>query len=261
MSNDNWGQAARFGVFIVGAEVVPEAEWWAMLPPGTSVHAARVSAPAPWATWDSSRQTVTLADDVERGARQFAAMRLSVAVMGHSSSSILGGAGWDDAVVARLSEHLGPSTAVTTNGDDCARALRHCGVRRPFVVFPAWFNDATIRAGQEYFERAGFDIAATFRHVPEARWSGVPPQDLYGQFMHLEQSLDLLRDQILAECPPDADGVLIAGTGVRCVGIIDALEAGLKRPVVTANQASLWRSLALAGVEAPVSGYGQLVSG
>ena len=26
---DNWGDRARFGLFIVGNEAVPEAEWWA----------------------------------------------------------------------------------------------------------------------------------------------------------------------------------------------------------------------------------------
>ena len=49
MSNDNWGWRARIGLFIVGNEAVPEAEWWAMAPPGVSVHAARVTARAPWA--------------------------------------------------------------------------------------------------------------------------------------------------------------------------------------------------------------------
>ena len=49
--NDNWGSKARLGLFIVGNEAVPEAEWWAMMPTGVSLHAARVTARAPWATW------------------------------------------------------------------------------------------------------------------------------------------------------------------------------------------------------------------
>src|SRR5918994_1336329 len=51
MSNDNWGWRARIGLFIVGNEAVPEAEWWAMAPPGVSVHAGRVTARAPWLRW------------------------------------------------------------------------------------------------------------------------------------------------------------------------------------------------------------------
>ena len=55
------------------------------------------------------------------------------------------------------------------------------------------------------------------------------------------------------------DGVLIAGTGFRCVGILDALERDLQRPVVSANQASLWHCLRLSGVRTPVGGYGNLL--
>ena len=54
--------------------------------------------------------------------------------------------------------------------------------------------------------------------------------------MGFEQEIEPLYAQIRAACPDEADGVLIAGTGFRCVGIIDALEQDLKRPVLSANQ-------------------------
>ena len=94
MSNDNWGWRARVGMFIVGNEAVPEAEWWAMAPKGVSVHAARVTARAPWSRWNAERTSVALEDDLARGAKQFAAMKLSAVTIGHSSSSMMGGAGW-----------------------------------------------------------------------------------------------------------------------------------------------------------------------
>jgi maleate isomerase len=43
------------------------------------------------------------------------------------------------------------------------------------------------------------------------------------------------------------------------VGILDALERDLQRPVVSANQASLWHCLRLSGVHTPVGGYGNLL--
>ena len=261
MSNDNWGGEARFGIFIVGSEVVPEAEWWAMSPPGVSIHAARVTAATPWAQWRPERDAVDLADDLQRGAAQFASMALSVAVLAHSSSSIVGGDGWDEALISCLKPSLHASTAVTTNGTDCIRALGQCGVQRPFVVFPPWFSDGALRAGAAYVSGHGFQVAGAYRQVPGPRWAGVRPQDLYGNFMHIQQSAESLFEQIVSNCPKSADGVLIMGTGLRCVGIIDALEAEFQRPVVTANQASLWRCLALAGLDMPVAGYGQLLSG
>ncbi len=260
MADDNWGSAARFGLFIVGVEPVPEAEWWAMAPPGVSIHAARVTASTPWAAWRPGRGGVDLSLDLERGARQFAGMALDAVVVAHSSSSVAGGEGWDAAVAARLKEVLPEKTAVTTSGEDCAAALRACGVSRPFLVFPPWFGEATMEAGLAYFAARGFAPVAGTRHLPEERWRDVPRDQLYARGMHLHQRLDLLHDQIVAKCPEDADVVLLVGTGLRCVGLIEALEAAIGRPVVTANQASLWRCLGIAGVNRTVTGYGRLFS-
>lgn len=256
---DNWGWRARIGMFIVASEPVPEAEWWAMMPAGVSVHAARVTATTPWARWSEDRASVILADDVERGAKQFAAMRLSSVVIGHTSSSIAGGDGWDDAVVAALGAHVRPETAVTTNGLDCQAALSALAIARPFLVFPAWFTEETATAGAVYFADRGFQPAGHMRFDPGRGWRDVPPKELYPQGMAFEQDVEALYCQIVAACPAEADGVLIAGTGFRCVAILDTLEADLKRPVVSANQASLWRGLRLAGLNAGVAGYGELL--
>lgn len=259
MSNDNWGDLARIGIFIVGAEAVPEAEWWAMAPKGVSIHAARVSATAPWAQWDVDRENLLLASDLERGVGQLAALAPSAVVIAHSSSSIAGAAGWDEALVSSLSEHFPGTTRVTTNGTDCVVALRSSGIKRPFLVFPPWFGDRLIARGVDYFAANGLPAASHIRQTPADKWGRFKPEELYGALMHLEQRPDMLLEEIASEFHEDADGVLIVGTGVRCVGIINELEASLERPVITANQASLWRCLGLAGVGHRIFGYGKLL--
>ncbi len=259
--NDNWGWQARIGMFIVGNEAVPEAEWWAMAPPHVSVHAARVTARAPWARWRADRAGVELEEDLERGCRQFASMRLSAVVLGHSSSSILGGTGWDEAVVERLATLLPPGVAVSTNGLDSLAALRSAGCRRPFLVLPPWYNDAILEAALRYYTERGCEPAGHLRYDPGRKWRDLPPGELYPLGMGFEQEIEPLYGQIRAACPESADGVFIAGTGFRCVGIIEALERDLQRPVLTANQVSLWSALRACGVRAPVSGYGRLLAG
>jgi maleate isomerase len=167
--SDNWGWQARIGMFIVGNETVPESEWWAMVPPNVSVHAARVTARAPWARWREDRMGVELEEDLVRGCLQFKSMHLSAVVVGHSSSSILGGTGWDEAVVEKLSGSLGPGVSVTTNGLDGLAALRASDVRRPFLVLPPWFNDETVAAGVRYYADQG-------RSNPSTHRSGRPVQ-------------------------------------------------------------------------------------
>ena len=259
--NDNWGAAARIGMFIVGSEAVPEAEWWAMMPADVSVHAARVTARAPWAAWNADRTSVELEADVVRGARQFAAMRLQAVVIGHSSSSFLGGKGWDAAVVAELGKILGPGIAITTNGLDCLAALQAAGVRAPLLVLPPWFGATTIDAGVGYLGRQGVTPATTLRFDPGPDWRNVPTDEMYPRGLGFEQEIQPLYEQIIAACPAHADGVLIAGTGFRAVAIIDALEQKLGRAVIAANQASLWHCLRRSGVDAKVKGYGRLLGG
>jgi maleate isomerase len=257
-TNDNWGWRARIGLFIVGNEAVPEAEWWAMAPPGVSVHAARVTARTPWARWRHDRQGVEPEDDLVRGCRQFAAMRLSAVVVAHSSSSLLGGKGWDQATVASLSAVLGNGLRVTTNGLDTQAALRASGVQRPFLVLPPWFNDDTVAAGVRYYADHGFEPVGLLRYDPGRKWRDLPPGELTRQGLGFEQEVEPLFAQIKAACPAEAEGVLIAGTGFRCVAILAALEQDLKRPVISANQASLWHCLRSAGVRTRIAGYGNL---
>ena len=259
MSNDNWGWRARVGMFIVGNEAVPEAEWWAMAPRGVSVHAARVTARAPWARWNADRRAVALEDDLARGARQFAAMKLSAVTIGHSSSSMMGGAGWDEATVAALRPVVGDGTFVTTNGLDTLAALRALHVRRPFLVLPPWYNDETVAAGVRYYAETGLAPAGHHRYDPGRTWRDLAPNELVPQGAGFAQEVEPLYAQMREHCPADADGVLIAGTGFRCVAILDALEQDLGRPVVSANQASLWHCLRTAGVRSPVEGYGSLL--
>jgi maleate isomerase len=235
-----------------------------MAPPNVSVHAARVTARAPWARWRADRRGVDLEDDVIRGARQFAAMRLSAVVIGHSSSSLVGGEGWDEAVVAELSailsdDTLAPDVIVTTNGLDCLAALSASSVARPFLVLPPWFGNDTVAAGLRYFTDIGVTLSGHLRYDPGPQWRDVPPGDLYRLGMGFAQEIEPLSAQIHSSCPAAADGILIAGTGFRCVGIIEALEQALHRPVISANQASLWHCLRRAGVATKVSGYGRLL--
>ena len=61
--------------------------------------------------------------------------------------------------------------------------------------------------------------------------------------------------------PTTAGAVLIGGNGFRAVGVIEALETDLGRPVLTANQMLLWAALAAAGANpATVQGYGRIFS-
>jgi maleate cis-trans isomerase len=57
----------------------------------------------------------------------------------------------------------------------------------------------------------------------------------------------------------EAQAVLISGTGLPTVGVLERLERELGKPVISSNQACLWRALRLAGVSDPAPGFGRLL--
>jgi maleate isomerase len=57
----------------------------------------------------------------------------------------------------------------------------------------------------------------------------------------------------------EADAIFISCTNLRTIEIIKALEADLGRPVVTSNQASMWKSLRTGGIREKIPGYGLLL--
>jgi maleate cis-trans isomerase len=58
----------------------------------------------------------------------------------------------------------------------------------------------------------------------------------------------------------DADALLISGTGLPTAGVVERLERDLAKPVVTSQTATLWKALRVLRVDAPVKGYGRLLT-
>jgi maleate cis-trans isomerase len=57
---------------------------------------------------------------------------------------------------------------------------------------------------------------------------------------------------------PEADAVLVPDTAMRTVALVDAIEARIGKPVLTANQVTVWEALRLAGEPLVHSGLGTL---
>ena len=59
---------------------------------------------------------------------------------------------------------------------------------------------------------------------------------------------------------PEADAVFISCTGMRTAEVVGQMEASMGKPVVTANQATLWRLGRLAGCLSAIENGGILLS-
>ena len=57
----------------------------------------------------------------------------------------------------------------------------------------------------------------------------------------------------------EADAYLLSCTAIRSAEVIERLEDGLGRPVLTSNQALTWYCLHSLGIEPDVRGFGRLL--
>lgn len=70
------------------------------------------------------------------------------------------------------------------------------------------------------------------------------------------------RDEVIAMVRaadlPEADGVLVPDTAMHTLSIVDDLEDAVGKPVLTANQVTVWEGLRLTGGRQPATGLGRL---
>ena len=59
-------------------------------------------------------------------------------------------------------------------------------------------------------------------------------------------------------CAPEADALFLSCTALRALGCVERLEDRIGKPVITSNQAMIWRCLRLAGINDPIQGYGRI---
>jgi maleate cis-trans isomerase len=127
-----------------------------------------------------------------------------------------------------------------------AHAVQALGVRR--VAVAATYPDDVAGLFAEFLKAAGAEVLA-------ARGSGIITAAEVGT---LERAavVELAR----AGDHPDAEAVLLPDTALHTADHVEALEQALGKPVLTANQVTVWEGLRLLGVPARSSRLGALFS-
>jgi maleate isomerase len=250
-SRDGWEARWRIGVLTPHADLGPESELRAMAPPEVGIHAARVPFGAMGAGGGMD-PTIPLAPvrafaeppDLDEAAELLAAAPLDAIGYGFTSSAYVIGMEEEKRMIGRLEGRTRGIPVVATCAAVLA-ALRLAEVSRIALVDPPWFDDELSDLGHRYYESAGFDVLTSGPCDLPSDQSLITPEALAGW--------------IAANCPDDAEAVVIGGNGFRAVGVIDALEAELDRLVLTANQALFWAALRAAGADTSlVARYGSL---
>jgi maleate cis-trans isomerase len=240
------GWRTRIGVLVPPGNPTVEPELYRMSPRGVSVHFARLdsteSASAPGAGGMEDR-TRAYVESLPGPARTLAAVNPAVVVLAFTAASYANGFKNEETLSDRIAALTG--TRALTAAQAILAALSRFRVRKLALGTP--YPESISALGKAYWEAAGFEI------VGYRRLAGV--ENIYDESE--ERAYRLARE---ADAP-GADAVLLSGTGLPTIGVLEVLERDLGKPVISSNQASLWRALDLAGVRESISGYGLLLSG
>lgn len=152
--------------------------------------------------------------------------------------------GWDGArqQAAEVQEALGvPVSSTSLAFVDAARAL---GLER--VAVAATYPEDVSRHFVDLLHRGGIEVTQLVSH-------DIPTAALAGE-LDRKGVLELAR----SNDSPEAQAILIPDTALHSARWITELEAALGKPVLTANQVTVWQGLRLAGALRPCDALGHL---
>ena len=219
MPQSDYGRAGLIGMLVPQANTTVEPEMWALMPPGWSMVAARLTSGA-GTIEDRLRD---YAGRFVETSEQFANAPLTALGVGCTGTSYLIGAEADEALAAEMSARRG--VPCWTAAQASVAALEALGARRIGLVSP--YPGALDAACTPYWEGRGFTVAA--KAGPALREDRFHP--IYG--MEGEAVIAAARE--VAEA---CDAVLMLGTGMATLAAIAALRGG--PPVLSCNLALIW---------------------
>jgi maleate isomerase len=213
---------ARIGLIIPSSNRMVEQEMLRFVPAGVQSHIARLRMTGP-----HRLSFERLLGQVEEAAMMLMDARCDAIAFHCTATSMEHGLEGEQHVLAALAR-AGAPHALTT-----ATALRHAfealAVRRVVLITP--YTAETTQEEAMFLRAAGYDIihAAGFA--------------LAGSDAYCATPAGFWRDRVMENMRTDADAYFVSCANIACLGVVDALEAQLGRPVITSNQAVLWDAL------------------
>ncbi|AIJ22222.1 maleate cis-trans isomerase family protein [Amycolatopsis methanolica] len=220
------GPEPQTGVGIVAPyDFARDRELWRWVPPTVSLFIARTGGSPEGDDLDSA-SALNRPATVRRPTREVCAVGAEVVIYACTACSFVGGT-LGEAALRQAMLDAGAPRALTTSGA-AVSALRTVKAQRVAVVHP--YERLLGNRLRDFLCTAGFDVVAC---TP----LGLPVREV------LTAGYAEVAELIRAGDRPDADAIFVSCTALPTYDLIAPLEAELGKPIVTANQATVWAAL------------------
>lgn len=224
----------RIGV-INPHDMALDAELWRWVPVGVSLHCTRLP---PHGDKVDLSMVEGLSDPAElaAAARSIAQLRPDAYAYACTSGSFVGGVAAEERI-SRTIAVAGGAPAVTTSGA-LVKALSELGVQKISVATP-YIAQVTARL-VDFLAETGVQVV---RSAGLGRDRGI-------ETIPARETAELVR----AVDDPDSEAIFLSCTNLPTIDVVDELRAELGKPVISANQVTLWAALRAAGASAELTG-------
>jgi len=228
----NYGTRAKLGMMFPSVNVVAEPQMTAMLPPGVSLHTTRLHL--------DEKDMRTMLDRLEEATTLLADARVD-RILFHCTGVTMSSVEIVDEIRQRIAAITDTPAVITS--DAVLQALACFGATKVVLLTPykQAINDFEVR----FLTHHGITVLRERGlNLDGPKFATVEPEQWFAEAVALRDSA--------------ADAYFLSCTAIRSTDVVEALERELGRPVVTSNQAAMWRALRDAGIDDRIEGFGRL---
>ncbi len=236
------GWRAKLGFLIPAGTPTVEREMVEIAPPGVSVHFNRMAGRGADGTLKGIEDRLTAQiEQLPETTALLAAVKPNVIVLAHTATSYRLGKDGERDMATRLTRDTGIPFVTTVQS--VMAAFEALGITRIALGTP--YDESLTMRGKTSLEAYGIEIVA-FDWLRDVR-------SIFDETDERAYALGRSVDR------PQAQAVFLSGVGMPSLGVLQALEDDLGKPVISSASAIMWRALRLAGVASRIDGYGRLL--
>lgn len=218
----------RIGLLVPAGNIAFEPDFASIIPPGVTLHAHRLSFQK---TYEG--ENTEAMDDINSGLPEAAEIlskaRVQIMAYGFTTATFYRGIDYARRLENTITEASGAKAVVPSLA--LLDALSHLGVRKISIVtpYPSWNNEVL----KKFMEETDHEILSL---VGDNR----PLEEVSKNYMWHQPPEEII-DYVVNNCHPSAEAMICPCTAWRIFEVVDEIEEQLGIPVITANQATIWR--------------------